>query len=94
MKRMPVDQYGVMNPNDVAQAITDRTVLVSVMFANNEVGTIQPVAEIAQVCHERGVYFHTDAVQAVGKLPIDCWATLIYRDSWGICQQRCIVSLL
>ena len=68
---LPVDQYGVVNPNDVAQAITDRTVLVSVMFANNEVGTIQPVAEIAQVCRERGVYFHTDAVQAVGKLPID-----------------------
>jgi cysteine desulfurase len=68
---LPVDQYGVVNPNDVAQAITDRTVLVSVMFANNEVGTIQPVAEIAQVCRERDVYFHTDAVQAVGKLPID-----------------------
>jgi cysteine desulfurase len=68
---LPVDQYGVVNPNDVAQAITDRTVLVSVMFANNEVGTIQPVAGIAQVCRERGVYFHTDAVQAVGKLPID-----------------------
>ncbi len=68
---LPVDEYGVVNPDDVAQAITDRTVLVSVMFANNEVGMIQPIAEIAQVCQERGVTFHTDAVQAVGKLPVD-----------------------
>jgi cysteine desulfurase len=68
---LPVDRYGTVNPDDVAEAITDRTVLVSVMFANNEVGTIQPIAEIAQVCRERGIYFHTDAVQAVGKLPID-----------------------
>lgn len=68
---LPVDQYGMVNPDDVAQAISDRTVLVSVMSANNEVGTIQPIAEIAQVCRERGVAFHTDAVQAVGKLQID-----------------------
>jgi len=68
---LPVDEYGLVNPDDVAQAITGRTVLVSVMFANNEVGTIQPIAAIAQVCRERGVYFHTDAVQVVGKLPID-----------------------
>lgn len=68
---LPVDRYGVVNPDDVAEAITDRTILVSVMFANNEVGTIQPVAEIARACRERGVTFHTDAVQAVGKLPLD-----------------------
>jgi len=68
---LPVDECGVVNPDDVAQAITRRTVLVSVMFANNEVGTIQPIAEIAAVCREKGVYFHTDAVQAVGKLPVD-----------------------
>ncbi len=68
---LPVDEYGLVNPDDVAQAITGRTVLVSVMFANNEVGTIQPIGAIAQVCRERGVYFHTDAVQTVGKLPID-----------------------
>jgi cysteine desulfurase len=68
---LPVDAYGVVSPDSVAQAITDRTVLVSVMFANNEVGTIQPIAEIARVCRERGVPFHTDAVQAVGKLPMD-----------------------
>ncbi len=68
---LPVDEYGLVDPDDVAQAITGRTVLVSVMFANNEVGTIQPIGAIAQVCRERGVYFHTDAVQMVGKLPID-----------------------
>ncbi len=51
---LPVDKYGLVSPDDVAQAITDRTILVSVMFANNEVGTIQPIAEIAQVCRERG----------------------------------------
>ncbi len=68
---LPVDEYGTVNPNDVARAITEQTVLVSVMFANNEVGTIQPIAEIGKMCRERGVCFHTDAVQAVGKLPID-----------------------
>jgi cysteine desulfurase len=68
---LPVDRHGMVSPDDVAQAITDRTVLVSVMFANNEVGTIQPIAEIAQVCREKGVTFHTDAVQVVGKLPVD-----------------------
>jgi len=68
---LPVDRYGMVSPDAVAGAITDRTVLVSVMFANNEVGTIQPIAEIGQVCRERGVTFHTDAIQAVGKLPID-----------------------
>ncbi len=68
---LPVDEYGVVSPDDVAQAITAETSLVSVMFANNEVGTIQPIAEIARACRERGVLFHTDAVQAVGKLLVD-----------------------
>jgi cysteine desulfurase len=68
---LPVDEYGVVSPDDVSQAITDQTILVSVMFANNEVGTIQPIADIARVCRKRGVPIHTDAVQAVGKLPID-----------------------
>jgi cysteine desulfurase len=68
---LPVDEYGMVDAAAVAQAITDRTVLVSVMFANNEVGTIQPIADIARVCRERSVPFHTDAVQAVGKLPVD-----------------------
>ncbi|MCP4542803.1 MAG: cysteine desulfurase NifS [Chloroflexi bacterium] len=68
---LPVDEYGVVHPNDVAQAINDQTALVSLMFANNEVGTIQPMVEIGQVCQERRVCFHTDAIQAVGKVPID-----------------------
>ncbi len=68
---LPVDEYGMVSAADVAQAITGQTVLVSVMFANNEVGTIQPIAEIGRVCQERGICFHTDAVQAVGKLPFD-----------------------
>jgi len=68
---LPVDEYGLVSPAGVAAAITDRTLLVSVMYANNEVGTVQPIAEIAQVCREKGVYLHTDAIQAVGKLPVD-----------------------
>jgi len=68
---IPVDKNGRVNPDDVANAITDKTALVSVMMANNEVGTIQPIEEIGRICHEKGVYFHTDAVQAVGKIPVD-----------------------
>lgn len=68
---LPVDGTGMVSPEDVAAAIRPETVLVSVMFANNEVGTIQPVAEIGRVCRERGVLFHTDAVQAYGAIPID-----------------------
>lgn len=68
---LPVDRTGRVNPDDVARAIRPETVLVSVMYGNNEVGTIQPVAEIGRICRERGVYFHTDAVQAFGVEPID-----------------------
>lgn len=68
---LPVDKDGRVNPDDVARAITDRTVLISVMFANNEIGTLQPIEAIGAMAHERGVYFHTDAVQAAGKVPID-----------------------
>jgi cysteine desulfurase len=68
---LPVDQYGLVDPEDVKRAITDRTILISVMFANNEIGTIQPVKEIGRIAREHGIYFHTDAVQAVGHLPID-----------------------
>ena len=68
---LPVDEYGVVSPASVAEAIRDDTILVSVMFANNEIGTIEPIAEIGALCKERGVYFHTDAVQAVGHVPID-----------------------
>jgi cysteine desulfurase len=71
---LPVDQYGRVNPEDVRKAITPKTILVSVMFANNEIGTVQPVAEIGKVCKEAGVLFHTDAVQAVGKVPVDVQA--------------------
>jgi cysteine desulfurase len=68
---LPVDQYGRVNPADVEQAITDHTVLVSIMYANNEVGTIQPISEISQICRARRIPFHTDAVQAGGALDLD-----------------------
>ena len=68
---LPVDEYGLVTAQQVREAITDKTILVSVMFANNEVGTVEPIEEIAAVCHEAGILFHTDAVQAVGHIPID-----------------------
>ncbi len=68
---LPVDKYGLVDPDDVKKAITKKTVIVSVMHANNEIGTIEPIADIGAVAHEAGVYFHTDAVQTVGHLPID-----------------------
>ena len=68
---LPVDQYGRVDPDDVRKAITDKTVLVTIMFANNEIGTIQPLAEIGKIAKERGVLFHSDATQGFGKLPID-----------------------
>lgn len=71
---LPVDAQGFVTPEQVAQAIRPDTVLVSVMAANNEIGTIEPIAEIGRLCHERGVLFHTDAVQAVGALPLDVQA--------------------
>jgi cysteine desulfurase len=68
---LPVDPYGRVTPEQVAEALTERTVLVSVMAANNEIGTLQPIAAIGKVCKERGVLFHTDAVQAAGKVLLD-----------------------
>ena len=68
---LPVHENGLVSAEQVAQAIRPETCLVTVMFANNEIGTIQPIAEIGAVCRERGVLFHTDAVQAAGHLPID-----------------------
>lgn len=68
---LDVDGEGRVNPDEVRAAITDRTILVSIMLANNEVGTIQPVAEIGRICRDRGVIFHCDAVQGVGKIPFD-----------------------
>ncbi|PYT14434.1 MAG: IscS subfamily cysteine desulfurase [Acidobacteria bacterium] len=71
---LPVDRDGRVDPGDVRRAITGRTVLVSLMFANNEVGTLHPVAEIGAICKEAGVLFHSDAAQAVGKVPVDVQA--------------------
>lgn len=68
---LPVDQYGMVSPADVEKAIRPDTILISVMYANNEVGTIQPIAEIGAIARAHGIYFHTDAVQAVGHVPID-----------------------
>lgn len=68
---LPVDQYGMVSVKDVEKAITDKTILISVMMANNEIGTIQPIKEIGQIAKEHKVYFHTDAVQAIGSIPID-----------------------
>ncbi len=68
---LPVDSYGLVDPDDVKKAITDKTILVSIMHANNEIGTIQPIAEIGAICKERDVIFHTDAVQTVGHVPIN-----------------------
>jgi cysteine desulfurase len=67
---LPVGREGVVEPEDVARAIAPQTILVSVMMVNNEIGTVQPLAEIGRLCKARGVLFHTDAVQGVGKLPV------------------------
>lgn len=63
---VPVNRHGVVNPDDIARAFTERTILISVMYANNEVGTLEPLAEIGKLARARGIYFHTDAVQAGG----------------------------
>ena len=68
---LPVDEYGLVDPNDVKKAITGKTILISVMQASNEVGTVEPIAEIGRIAKEAGIYFHTDAVQTVGHIPVD-----------------------
>lgn len=68
---LPVDSFGRVDPDDLRKALTPETLLVSIMAANNETGTVQPIAELASIAHERGALFHTDAVQAVGKMPVD-----------------------
>jgi cysteine desulfurase len=68
---LPVDKFGLVDPADVKKAITDKTVLVSVMHANNEIGTIEPIAEISKVVKEKGVLFHTDAVQTTGAIEVN-----------------------
>lgn len=74
---LPVSREGLIDLEELKRAITDKTVLVSVLFANNEIGVLQPVPEIGRICHERGVLFHTDATQAVGKVPVDVHAMQI-----------------
>jgi cysteine desulfurase len=68
---VPVDRFGMVDPEDVRRAVTERTILISVMLANNEVGTICEIAEIGKIAKERGTLFHTDAAQALGKIPVD-----------------------
>ncbi len=68
---LPVDRYGLIDLSQLRGAMTDETILVSIMYANNEIGTIQPIAEIGKLCKERGIIFHTDATQAFGKVSID-----------------------
>jgi cysteine desulfurase len=68
---LPVDRYGLVNPADLEKAITDKTILISIMYANNEIGTIEPITELGAIARKHKVYFHTDAVQAIGNIPID-----------------------
>jgi len=68
---LPVDRYGLVNPADLEKAITDKTVLISIMYANNEIGTIEPITELGAIARKHKVYFHTDAVQAIGNIPVD-----------------------
>lgn len=71
---VPVDRYGMVDPKDIQDALRDSTVLITIMHANNEVGTIQPITEIAGIAQEREIYFHSDAAQTIGKIPalVDC----------------------
>src|SRR5262249_12960309 len=68
---LPVDHHGLVDPDAVRKALDRRTVLVTIMYANNEVGTIEPIKEIAAIAHERGALVHTDAAQSIGKVPVD-----------------------
>ncbi|OPX86330.1 MAG: Cysteine desulfurase [Pelotomaculum sp. PtaB.Bin104] len=68
---LPVDRYGLVDASDVAKAVTDKTILITIMHANNEVGTIMPIAEIGKLAKERGIIFHVDAVQSFGKVPVN-----------------------
>jgi len=68
---LPVDKDGIVNPDDINKAITEKTILISVMMANNEIGTVNPIAEIGRLAKSRGVIFHCDATQGVGKIPVD-----------------------
>ncbi|MEJ2536239.1 MAG: cysteine desulfurase family protein, partial [Calditrichia bacterium] len=67
---LPVDEFGMVDPKDVEMAISSGTILISIMHANNEVGTIQPVREIAEISHQHGIIFHSDCAQSIGKIPV------------------------
>ena len=67
---LPVDRYGLIDCDDVKKAITDKTILVTIMHANNEIGTIEPIKEISKIVKKTGIYFHTDSVQTTGHIPI------------------------
>src|ERR1700753_3545208 len=71
---LPVQADGLIDIEDLKRAMDDQTILVSIMYANNEIGVVQPLREIGALCHEKGVLFHTDAVQAVGKIPVTVFA--------------------
>ncbi|MDO8586957.1 MAG: cysteine desulfurase NifS [Armatimonadota bacterium] len=83
---LPVDQYGIVDPDDVLKALTDRTILITTMHANNEIGTIEPIAEIGAIARERGIHFHTDTVQTVGRIPVD--VTKLNCDSLAISAHK------
>jgi cysteine desulfurase len=68
---LPVDKYGLVDPAELEKAITDKTVLITIMYANNEIGTIEPIAELGAIARKHKVYFHTDAVQVIGNVPVD-----------------------
>nr|MQY78921.1 cysteine desulfurase NifS [Bacteroidota bacterium] len=68
---LPVDKYGLINPDDVRKAITNKTILISIAHSNNEVGTIEPIEKIGKIAQEYDIYFHTDAVQSFGHIPVD-----------------------
>ena len=86
LTELPVDADGLVDPDAVARAIGDRTLLVSVMAANSEIGTLQPIAEIGRLCRERDVPFHTDAAQAAGKIPLDVAAANV--DLLSMCAHK------
>src|SRR5258707_11050482 len=68
---LKVDKYGMVDPDEVRKAITDQTVLITIMYANNEIGTIHPIREIGKIAKEKGILFHSDATQGVGKIPVN-----------------------
>ena len=84
---LPVDSHGIVDPQDIANAITKHTVLVSIMAGNNEIGTCQAIGEIGALCEKKDIYFHTDAAQAIGKIPLDVEAMHI--DLLSISAHKC-----